>query len=111
MKTALGVVWRLGCVDQAAPRGRIGPAACLAIRQNVGRPSIIGLIIQTIGLDPSGAVWTDEAANLSRPDPSEADQARRRASVSYSEGREFESDLGLQIQVRSSMRHALARLA
>jgi hypothetical protein len=33
---------------------------------------IICLIIQTIGLDPSGAVWTDEAANLSRPDPSEA---------------------------------------
>jgi hypothetical protein len=33
------------------------------------------MIIQTIHLDPSGAVWTDEASNLSRPDPSGADQA------------------------------------
>jgi hypothetical protein len=33
---------------------------------------IIHLIIQTIGLDPSGAVWTDEASNVSRPDPSGA---------------------------------------
>jgi hypothetical protein len=32
------------------------------------------LIIQTIGLDPSGAVWTDGASNLSRLDPSGADQ-------------------------------------
>jgi hypothetical protein len=32
------------------------------------------LIIQTIRLDPSGAVWTDEAVNVSRPDPSGADQ-------------------------------------
>jgi hypothetical protein len=35
---------------------------------------IIRLIIQTIPLDPSGAVWTDEAPNLSRLDPSGADQ-------------------------------------
>jgi hypothetical protein len=33
------------------------------------------MIIQTILLDPSGAVWTDAASNLSRPDPSGADQA------------------------------------
>jgi hypothetical protein len=32
------------------------------------------LIIQTIGLEPSGAVWTDGASNLSRIDPSGADQ-------------------------------------
>jgi hypothetical protein len=32
------------------------------------------LIIQTILLDPSGSVWTDEALNVSRPDPSGADQ-------------------------------------
>jgi hypothetical protein len=32
------------------------------------------LIIQTIRQDPSGAVWTDEAPNVSRPDPSGADQ-------------------------------------
>jgi hypothetical protein len=30
------------------------------------------LIIQTILLDPSGAVWTDGASNVSRPDPSGA---------------------------------------
>jgi hypothetical protein len=35
---------------------------------------IIPMIIQTILLDPSGAVWTDEASNVSRPDPSGADQ-------------------------------------
>jgi hypothetical protein len=33
------------------------------------------LIIQTILLDPSGAVWTDEAANVSRVDLSGAIQA------------------------------------
>jgi hypothetical protein len=32
------------------------------------------MIIQTIGLDPSGAVWTDDPSNVSRPDPSGADQ-------------------------------------
>ena len=35
---------------------------------------IIRLIIQTILLDPSGAIWTDEASNVSRLDPSGADQ-------------------------------------
>jgi hypothetical protein len=35
---------------------------------------IIPMIIQTIGLDPSGAVWTDEASNVSRLDPSGAVQ-------------------------------------
>ncbi len=35
---------------------------------------IIPLIIQTIGLYPSGAVWTDEAPNVSRLDPSGAVQ-------------------------------------
>ena len=33
-----------------------------------------GLIIQTIRQAPSGAVWTDEAPNVSRPDPTGADQ-------------------------------------
>jgi hypothetical protein len=32
------------------------------------------LIIHTIRQDPSGAVWTDDPSNLSRPDPSGADQ-------------------------------------
>jgi hypothetical protein len=32
------------------------------------------MIIQTILLDPSGAVWTDEASNVSRPDSSGAVQ-------------------------------------
>jgi hypothetical protein len=31
-------------------------------------------IIQTILLDPSGAIWTDEASNVSSPDPSGTDQ-------------------------------------
>ena len=40
-----------------------------------GWPLIIRLIIQTIGLYPSGAIWTDEASNVSRLDPSGALQA------------------------------------
>jgi len=36
---------------------------------------IIRLIIQMILLDPSGAIWTDEASNVSRLDPSGAVQA------------------------------------
>jgi hypothetical protein len=32
------------------------------------------LIIQTIQQDPSRSVWIDEALNVSRPDPSGADQ-------------------------------------
>ena len=35
---------------------------------------IIHLIIQTILRDPMGAVWTDDAGNVSRLDPSGADQ-------------------------------------
>ena len=35
---------------------------------------IIRLIIQTIRRDPSGAVWTDGASNVSRLDRSGADQ-------------------------------------
>jgi hypothetical protein len=35
---------------------------------------IIRLITQTILLYPSGAVWTDAASNVSRLDPSGADQ-------------------------------------
>jgi hypothetical protein len=37
-------------------------------------PLIIPVILQTILLDPSGAVWTDGASNVSRPDPSQAIQ-------------------------------------
>ncbi len=33
---------------------------------------IIPMNIETIGLDPSGAVWTDEACNLSRTAPAGA---------------------------------------
>jgi hypothetical protein len=35
---------------------------------------IIPLIIQTIRRDPSRSVWIDDTPNLSRPDPSGADQ-------------------------------------
>ena len=38
-------------------------------------PLIIPMIIQTILLYPSGAVWTDEASNVSRLDPTGAVQA------------------------------------
>src|SRR5215217_8068272 len=50
-------------------------AACLGIRSSVGCALIIHLIIQTILLDPSGAVWTDGASNVSSLDPSGAIQA------------------------------------
>jgi hypothetical protein len=33
------------------------------------------MIIQTIGLDPSRAIWTDSTSNVSRLDPSGAVQA------------------------------------
>ena len=46
--------------------------ACLGIRCFVGCALIIPMIIQTIRLDPSGAVWTDGASNVSRPNPSGA---------------------------------------
>ena len=49
-------------------------SARLAIRFSVGCPLIIHLIIQTILLDPTGAVWTDEPSNVSRLDPSGAVQ-------------------------------------
>ncbi len=39
-----------------------------------GRRLIIRLIIQTIRQDPSRSVWIDGASNVSRPDPSGADQ-------------------------------------
>ena len=42
---------------------------------SVGQPLIIRLIIQTILLDPSGAIRTDGPSNVSRLDPSGADQA------------------------------------
>jgi len=38
----------------------------------VGCALIIPMIIQTIRLDPTGAVWTDALPNVSRLDPSGA---------------------------------------
>jgi hypothetical protein len=41
----------------------------------LGSPNCLAcLIIHTIGLDPSGAGWIDEASNVSRPDRSGVDQ-------------------------------------
>jgi hypothetical protein len=60
---------------------RVGPMSCWrpttdeGIGFSVGCPLIIPMIIQTILLDPTGAVWTDKASNVSSPDPSGADQA------------------------------------
>ena len=52
------------------------------MRSSVGCALIIPMIIQMIGLYPLGAVWTDEASNVSRPDRSGADQidAERQAT-------------------------------
>jgi hypothetical protein len=47
----------------------------MGIRFSVGCALIIHLIIQTILLYPSGAVWTDDPPNVSRLDPSGAIQA------------------------------------
>ena len=44
------------------------------IRSCVGCALIIPMIVQTIRLDPSGPVWTDEASDVSRLDPSGAVQ-------------------------------------
>jgi hypothetical protein len=44
------------------------PWADVAPRMARQRPR--RLIIQTIRRDPTGSVWTDDASNLSRPDPS-----------------------------------------
>jgi hypothetical protein len=51
-------------------------------------PLIIRLIIQTILLYPSRAVWTDEASNVSRLDPSgavqiDAEHPTRNRKVGY----------------------------
>jgi hypothetical protein len=51
------------------------------------------MIIQTILLDPSGAVWTDEASNLSRPDRSGADQIDAEHPTSQSRVARFETHL------------------
>jgi hypothetical protein len=50
---------------------RLGGVNGSGIRFFVG----CALIIQTILLDPSRAVWTDRASNVSSLDPSGADQA------------------------------------
>jgi hypothetical protein len=50
------------------------PAIVWATEGAASQGLIIRLIIQTILLDPSGVVWTDEAPNVSSPDPSGADQ-------------------------------------
>jgi hypothetical protein len=44
------------------------------------------MIIQTILLDPSGAVWTDEAPNVSRLDPSGGVSGLRQSVVMADEG-------------------------
>ena len=59
---------------EAKQMGLSVEAACLGIRFSVGCALIIPMIIQTILLYPSGAVWTDEASNVSRLDPSGAVQ-------------------------------------
>jgi hypothetical protein len=57
---------------------------------------IIPLIIQTILLDPSGAIWTDGPPDVSRLDPSGAVQIDAEHPTRKSEGRRFESEVGLR---------------
>jgi hypothetical protein len=66
-------------VRQASPDGMSGARSTMVAHylRGPGRRAaglIIRLIIQTIRQDPSRSVWIDEASNLSRPDPSGADQ-------------------------------------
>jgi hypothetical protein len=65
-------------VHQPPPDGKSGSrSTVVAVSRPRGAGShglIIRLIIQTIRRDPSGAVWTDGASNVSRPDRSGADQ-------------------------------------
>jgi hypothetical protein len=56
---------QMECLVPAPPIGTVVWAAPEA----AARRLIIRLIIQTIRRDPSGAVWTDGASNVSRPDP------------------------------------------
>ena len=75
-----GVRWSTTSVARLGIRLSVG--CPLTIREPWGLPCLpwhrfsVGwpLIIQTILLYPSGAVWTDEASNVSRPDPSGAVQ-------------------------------------
>jgi hypothetical protein len=65
----------LPCADRSDPAHSVSLVPCLPWHPiSVGCALIISLIIRTILLDPSAAVWTDVASNLSRPDPSGADQ-------------------------------------
>src|SRR4029450_8580282 len=59
--------WDIWCRPHSGRRGLVAEGAA-------SHGLIIRLIIQTIRQDPTGAVWTDEGPNVSRPDPSGADQ-------------------------------------
>jgi hypothetical protein len=61
-------------VANKTPHVRSRRLACLGIRFSVGCALIIPMIIQTLLLYPSGAVWTDGPATVSRLDPSGAVQ-------------------------------------
>src|SRR5918996_931528 len=62
------------CRMRLAIREPWDSVACLGIDSLIGWPLIIHLIIQTILLYPSGAVWTESASDVSRLDPSGAVQ-------------------------------------
>jgi hypothetical protein len=59
------------------------------------------MIIQTIGLDPSRAVWTESASNLSSLDPSGAIQIDAEHPTRNRKVVGFQSDLGLQTAATS----------
>ena len=70
-RQAIDAVCRMSRSVIAGVRWSTTRVARLGIRFFVGCALIIPMIIQTIRLDP---VWTDGAANVSRQDPSGADQ-------------------------------------
>src|SRR4029450_4556435 len=61
----------------------------------VGCALIIRLIIQTILLDPTGAVWTDEPSNVSRLDPSGAVQLDAGPPSRNRKVEDYERDLAI----------------
>jgi hypothetical protein len=77
----------------------------------VGCALIIPLIIQTILLDLSGAVRTDETSNVSRPDRSGADQIDvEHQATDLAVGGSNPSRRAPSAQVRSYVRAFLVRI-
>jgi hypothetical protein len=66
---------------------------------------IIPMIIQSILLYPTGAVWTDEATNVSRLDPSGTDQADAEHPTRNRKVEGSNPSSGSKLQVRGHFWH------